>query len=368
MEEKSPSDIYIMDECFDRFCRHCISTYVDIKVKNYEISSIKCPECNHPLSEQEVKLILRMNGEKSMVNKYEEASLKQALASMKNLIWCPNPVCGNAMVFEEGSNNSKEDENPVQKEEFGVTLSEELIPQHLRRNSLQDKSPRQTQQSTQSNVFYQYSPSHHIAPSESITLNINVPLSPLPKKVDPDAFFTTMALEDTPMLKQRSKSFGELPLSSDNQHLSPLEQNASTSFLSSNSMSQLPRLEDIKPKPLYSIECGECKWKICTQCRQRAHPNQTCEEAKSNTQKSQDLELSNWMAQHKAKECPFCSMKIEKTMGCNTMTCGNCKNKFCWSCNYKFDGTNEEVQKKIRDHFSSGTCYKYNFFEFINPF
>jgi hypothetical protein len=32
------------------------------------------------------------------------------------------------------------------------------------------------------------------------------------------------------------------------------------------------------------------------------------------------------------QRCPLCKIMIERTEGCNSMKCTNCKLKFCWSC------------------------------------
>ena len=51
--------------------------------------------------------------------------------------------------------------------------------------------------------------------------------------------------------------------------------------------------------------------------------------------------------QETSKRCPACGMAIQKSAGCNKMTCGNCGAFFCWRCNKEVDGY---------EHFHSGKC------------
>lgn len=48
----------------------------------------------------------------------------------------------------------------------------------------------------------------------------------------------------------------------------------------------------------------------------------------------QELDSSIWL-EGNAKQCPNCDSKIEKTDGCNKMTCTQCRSHFCWLCDAK---------------------------------
>ena len=84
------------------------------------------------------------------------------------------------------------------------------------------------------------------------------------------------------------------------------------------------------------LTCPECGTKICFQCREEAHGKLTCEEA---LEKKFKCLGSN----QNIGFCPLCRTKMEKTAGCNMMTCLFCGYKFCWICKQQAD----------YDHFSN---------------
>lgn len=47
------------------------------------------------------------------------------------------------------------------------------------------------------------------------------------------------------------------------------------------------------------------------------------------------------------RSCPVCSMAIERSMGCNKMTCSQCSAYFCYKCGKQINGY---------DHFREDQC------------
>ena len=93
--------------------------------------------------------------------------------------------------------------------------------------------------------------------------------------------------------------------------------------------------------PAYT--CPNCLELICTFCHAR-HGDYTCAEYK-------DIESGGYEALEKLKrelnikDCPKCKTPMEKTEGCNHITCGGCRAHICWVCMAVF-GT-------------SGPCYEH---------
>ncbi|KAF2021037.1 hypothetical protein BU24DRAFT_469808 [Aaosphaeria arxii CBS 175.79] len=94
-----------------------------------------------------------------------------------------------------------------------------------------------------------------------------------------------------------------------------------------------------KPPPAYT--CPNCFEPLCTSCHAR-HGDYTCAEYK-------DMQSGGYEALEKLKrelnikDCPKCTTPMEKTEGCNHMTCGGCRAHICWVCMAVFE--------------TSGDCY-----------
>lgn len=115
-------------------------------------------------------------------------------------------------------------------------------------------------------------------------------------------------------------------------------------------------------------QCEKCMFAFCTLCNDKWHPGRKCMDAEArleiinkrmsgNRSGGEQLlqkqkELVNEL-QAKAyvfktsKQCPTCSMAIQKTEGCNKMTCSNCGTYFCYRC-----GKNISVEAYA--HFKEG--------------
>ena len=75
--------------------------------------------------------------------------------------------------------------------------------------------------------------------------------------------------------------------------------------------------------------CGKCNQAMCFLCRNAWHEAQTCEEAMK-------MEFKKYIERVVVKECPKCKSKIEKSEGCNHMSCSRCNYQFCWLCLKKY--------------------------------
>lgn len=72
--------------------------------------------------------------------------------------------------------------------------------------------------------------------------------------------------------------------------------------------------------------------KFCFTCGFEIHAPADCIITNAWVKKARiESENLNWVLSH-TKECPKCSVNIEKDGGCNHMICSSCKYEFCWIC------------------------------------
>ncbi|KAL6042367.1 E3 ubiquitin-protein ligase arih2 [Balamuthia mandrillaris] len=96
LDEVTIADIYIMEECYHKFCKDCLGMHFASNIKDGNTRNIGCPTptCKRTVGYNEVKHCV----DKEMFAKYEEFLLMAALGDDPNCRWCPRPGCGNAMI------------------------------------------------------------------------------------------------------------------------------------------------------------------------------------------------------------------------------------------------------------------------------
>ncbi|XP_077994653.1 putative E3 ubiquitin-protein ligase ariadne-2 [Glandiceps talaboti] len=78
--------------------------------------------------------------------------------------------------------------------------------------------------------------------------------------------------------------------------------------------------------------CSQCNISFCFRCSGKYHAPTDCDVIKKWLTKCRDdSETANYISAH-TKDCPKCSVCIEKNGGCNHMQCFKCKHDFCWMC------------------------------------
>ena len=85
------------------------------------------------------------------------------------------------------------------------------------------------------------------------------------------------------------------------------------------------------------FNCPMCNHKYCLKCKTDWHEKFTCEENRKLTNVDElDKQFYAFVKGAKYKQCPFCKVWVEKTIGCNHMRC-KCGKDFCYFCGGKMD-------------------------------
>jgi len=80
------------------------------------------------------------------------------------------------------------------------------------------------------------------------------------------------------------------------------------------------------------LKCPSCFSTICPACDEEAHEGMTCAERKLHSNPAEQERLNEVLAAKNGyKKCPQCKVWIEKTEGCNHMSC-KCGAHICWRC------------------------------------
>jgi len=86
-----------------------------------------------------------------------------------------------------------------------------------------------------------------------------------------------------------------------------------------------------------TVKC-RCGFSFCFSCHHEAHAPASCEQVKLWLKKcNDDSETGHWLGAN-TRDCPRCTVLVEKNGGCNHMTCRQCTHEWCWMCNKPWKG------------------------------
>lgn len=84
------------------------------------------------------------------------------------------------------------------------------------------------------------------------------------------------------------------------------------------------------------VTCRSCGSRTCFKHEVPWHAGQTCkqyeESSKSAADNRRNIELSAEVVRKICKSCPGCKFDIQKSEGCDHMTCRHCNFQFCYVC------------------------------------
>lgn len=86
----------------------------------------------------------------------------------------------------------------------------------------------------------------------------------------------------------------------------------------------------------YKIQCSNCQFVWCFKCHAPWHNGLKCREYRKG-----DKLLRTWASviehgQRNAQKCPQCKIHIQRTEGCDHMTCTQCNTNFCYRCGERY--------------------------------
>ncbi|XP_061100009.1 probable E3 ubiquitin-protein ligase RNF217 [Conger conger] len=91
-----------------------------------------------------------------------------------------------------------------------------------------------------------------------------------------------------------------------------------------------------KAEQKYKVQCTKCQFVWCFKCHAPWHEGLKCRDYRRG-----DKLLRHWASviehgQRNAQKCPRCKIHIQRTEGCDHMTCTQCNTNFCYRCGEKY--------------------------------
>ena len=102
--------------------------------------------------------------------------------------------------------------------------------------------------------------------------------------------------------------------------------------------------------------CAKCEAKSCYSCRLPAHPTYTCAQhaaIRHKGESSADVKTRKYIAKRTMK-CFSCGVHVQKTGGCDHITCKVCKSNWCWRC-----GADYKVIRVVGNSAHARNCRHY---------
>ncbi|KAL5477449.1 hypothetical protein EMCRGX_G024248 [Ephydatia muelleri] len=99
---------------------------------------------------------------------------------------------------------------------------------------------------------------------------------------------------------------------------------------------RLPRKFRLKESDV-KLKCTSCDLEWCYKCHAPWHEGMTCRAFKTG-----DKQFHHWTKERRpdripnCQKCPLCRVYIERSTGCNHMTCRRCGSEFCYLCGEMF--------------------------------
>ena len=87
------------------------------------------------------------------------------------------------------------------------------------------------------------------------------------------------------------------------------------------------------------ITCSACQYAWCFRCHAPWHDNMSCRQFQRG-----DKQFKNWTKSKSTtgtancQRCPLCQVYIQRSSGCDHMTCNRCKTEFCYKCGGFYNG------------------------------
>ena len=80
------------------------------------------------------------------------------------------------------------------------------------------------------------------------------------------------------------------------------------------------------------ITCTKCSHDWCFYCHAPWHKGLSCREFRNGDKEFIKWTKSRTNSAANCQKCPFCRVYIQKSSGCNQMTCNRCNTNFCYKC------------------------------------